>query len=139
MTADWPERVFRERLVQPDRLSCGATVLVVARTLLDREYGERIGVSPWVPARFRAEGLAPHRDATAPVRKGRLQAPWPRPLGTPPWAIARELGGRDVRWIRTSTDAGYREVAAAVRERLPVPVYVGSRWLPRHVMLAVGE
>jgi hypothetical protein len=136
MTADWP---FHEPLVQPNRVSCGATVLVVARALLDREYGERVGASPWVPARFREEVLTTHRDVTAAVQDGRLQVPWPRALGTPPWALTRELGGRDVRWIRTTTAAGYDAVGAAARAGEPVPVYLGSRWLPRHVVLAVGE
>jgi hypothetical protein len=32
----------------------------------------------------------------------------------------------------------YDRVAAAVRRGRPVPLYVGSRWLPRHVVLVVG-
>ena len=142
MTEDWPERVFRERLVQPDRVSCGATCLVVARMILDHRYGEDIGTSASVPDRFRAEVLAMHTRVTRPVADGRLQVPWPRALGTPPWAVARqmsELGPRDVRWIRTDPDAGYGAIAAATAERQPVPVYIGSRWLPRHVVLALGE
>ena len=99
MTEDWPERVFRERLVQPDRVSCGATCLVVARMIEDHAYGEYIGAAPSVADRFRAEVLAMHRRVTAPADGGRLQVPWPRALGTPPWAVARQLGDRDVRWL----------------------------------------
>ncbi|HEU5038038.1 MAG TPA: hypothetical protein VFT70_13610 [Nocardioides sp.] len=139
MTEDWPERVFRERLVQPDRVSCGATCLVVARMIEDHAYGAYVGSAPSVPARFREEVLAMHRRVTGPVDDGRLQLPWPRALGTPPWAVARQLGDRDVRWIRTSPASGYDAVAAATRRRRPVPVYVGSAWLPRHVVLALGE
>lgn len=139
MSEDWPERVFRERLVQPDRVSCGATVLVVARMIRDHAYGEYIGAAPSVADRFREEVLAMHRRVTGPMDRGRLQLPWPRALGTPPWAVARQLGDRDVRWVRTSPAAGYDAVTAATRDRQPVPVYVGSRWLPRHVVLALGE
>jgi hypothetical protein len=139
VSEDWPQRVFRERLVQPDRVSCGATCLVVARMIVDHSYGEYVGAADSVPARFRAEVLAMHRRVTGPVDHGRLQLPWPRALGTPPWAVARQLGDRDVRWIRTTPGAGYDAAVAAARERVPVPVYVGSRWLPRHVVLALGE
>ena len=139
MSEDWPERVFRERLVQPDRVSCGATCLVVARMIQDHGYGEFIGSAPSVPDRFREEVLAMHRRVTGLVDDGRPQLPWPRALGTPPWAVARQLGHRDVRWIRTGPSAGYDAVVEATRRRLPVPVYVGSRWLPRHVVLALGE
>jgi hypothetical protein len=139
MSEDWPERVFRELLVQPDRVSCGATCLVVARMIQDHEYGEYIGSAPSVPDRFREEVLAMHRRVTGPVNDGQPQLPWPRALGTPPWAIARQLGNRDVQWIRTSPASGYDAVVAATRQRQPVPVYIGSRWLPRHVVLALGE
>lgn len=139
MTADWPARVFRSSLVQPDRRSCGAAVLVVCRMLDDHAYGEYLAAADSVPDRFRAEVLATHRRVTGPVLRGRMQLPWPRALGTPPWAVARELGGRDVRWVRTDPGAGYDAVLAATRGRHWVPIYVGSRWLPRHVVLALGE
>ena len=41
--------------------------------------------------RFAADVLAMHRRATSATSRGRLQVPWPRALGTPPWAVAREL------------------------------------------------
>ncbi len=35
-----------------------------------------------------------HRRVTGPVDvRGRLQLPWPRVIGTPPWAVARQLSG----------------------------------------------
>lgn len=139
MSEDWPQRVFRERLTQPDRVSCGATVLVVSQMILDHSYGEFIGAAPSVPDRFREEVLTMHRRVTATVDRGHLQLPWPRSLGTPPWAVARQLGEREVRWIRTAAGPGYDAVVAATRRRQPVPVYIGSRWLPRHVVLALGE
>ncbi|WP_395696151.1 hypothetical protein [Nocardioides sp.] len=138
-TEDWPQRVFAERLVQPDRVSCGATCLVMARLVTDAGYGERLGAAPSVVEAFREEVLAMHRRVTSTVTDGRWQVPWPRALGTPPWAVAGQLGDRQVHWIRTAPAAGYDAIVAAVRRRQPVPVYVGSRWLPRHVVLALGE
>jgi hypothetical protein len=82
-------------------------VLVVAQT--------RPG--PWPD--FEQQVLAMHR---------RVNRWWPRALGTTPWAVARELGGR-VRRFR------HDEVVAALPH--PVPVYLGSRWLPRHVVLVL--
>lgn len=103
---------------QPDSRTCGPSVVVVARNLS----------GPW--PEFQAEVLATHRRLTGlRDRHGRLQVPWPRALGTPPWAIARELRGR-VRWFR------HDEALAALPT--PVPVFLGSRWLPRHVVLALN-
>jgi hypothetical protein len=138
VSTDWPARVFREPLVQPDRRSCGAAVLVVARMLADDVYG-REGAAQWVSGRFREDVLEMHRRVTAPIDAGRLQLPWPRGLGTPPWAVARQLGDREVRWIRADPGRGYDTVVAATSAHHPVPVYIGSRWLPRHVVLALGE
>ncbi|WP_137293219.1 hypothetical protein [Nocardioides dongxiaopingii] len=116
-------------LRQPDQRSCGATVAVVARMLADPSYAER------VRPRFAAEVLGTHRRLTRPRLRGRLQVPWPRALGTPPWAVTRELTAltgvrhrtRLVRWRRPP---GGDDVAA---------LYVGDRWLPRHVVLVVGH
>ena len=44
-----------------------------------------------------------------------------------------------MRWVRTRPARGYDEIVAATRDHHPVPVYVGNRWLPRHVVLALGE
>jgi hypothetical protein len=138
----WAAEAFGHRLTQPDRRSCGATVLVVARMLADPGYAGLAGSA----ASFRAEVLAMHRRVTslADVR-GRLQPPWPRALGTPPWAVARQLEGTTgldhrIRFVRAGgRDAAYDEIEAVTARRLPVPVYVGNRWLPRHVVLALGE
>lgn len=130
---------------QPDQRSCGATVLVMARVLTDPAYAARVAT----PEAFRTEVLAVHGRATSSVdAAGRLQLPWPRLLGTPPWAVARHLsatilsttGGTTYRarpalWHR---DVAFDRVAAAVMAGHPVPVYVGNGWLPRHVVLAQG-
>jgi hypothetical protein len=86
-----------------------------------------------------------HRRTTGLVSLGgRLQAPWPRALGTPPWAVGGQLapsrGPQHVRWgflpgrRRPLLDA----ITAQVERGATVPLYVGSRWLPRHVVLVVG-
>lgn len=136
----WAAEVFAQRLAQPDRRSCGAAVLVVARLLADPSYAPFVGSAE----AFRSEVLAMHRRVTSPADvRGRLQLPWPRALGTPPWAVAHQLEGttgveHDVRVLRGGRDAAYDEIVAATATGHPVPVYVGSRCLPRHVVLALG-
>ena len=135
----WPADIFRGPLVQPDQRSCGAATLVVARMLLDPGYRAVVRT----PDSFRSEVLAMHRRATSITDgAGRLQVPWPRALGTPPWAVSHQLErvtglDHDVRPLLGDRTAAYERMVAALRSGQPVPVYVGSRWLPRHVVLAV--
>ncbi len=114
-------------LRQPDARSCGAASMVMARALADPAYAETATTS------FTPDVLATHRRLTSWRLRGRLQLPWPRTLGTPPWAVARELSaltGRrhHVRLVRWSSRAPARGA-----------LYVGSRWLPRHVVLVVDD
>lgn len=129
----WPEEVVPRSLRQPDALSCGASVVLAARMLHDPT------MRPPDPQR---EIRNLHRQLVAPRHAGRVQLPWPRALGTPPWALTRELSrleGRQVQLdvARFSAAASYDVLAERVAER-PTGVYVGSAWLPRHVLLAVG-
>ena len=122
-------------LVQPDRRSCAAACLVVARMLVDQAYAEelvRAGPRP-VPRRGARDAPPGHRS---PRLLGRLAAAVAAEVRHPPWAVAREVGGR-VSWIRTHPGAGFEAVLAAVGAGHAVPVYVGSRWIPRHVVLAL--
>jgi len=137
----WRAEVFGHQLRQPDQRSCGATVLVVAKLLTDPSYGRFVAT----PDAFREEVLAMHRRVTslADVR-GRLQLPWPRALGTPPWALAHQLEGstgveHGIRFLLEERETAYDDMVAATRHRRPVPLYVGNRWLPRHVVLVLGE
>ena len=123
-------------LRQPDQRTCGPSALVAARMLVDHEFA---------PASFATEVRALHRELTAPVAFGRTQLPWPRALGTPPWAAARAMSAYTGRPYRTriarlgSRGDDFEAVGAAVSEGHPCPLYVGSRWLPRHVILAVAS
>ncbi|GAA4713169.1 hypothetical protein [Nocardioides conyzicola] len=113
---DWPR--------QPDSRTCGPSSVVVAEALLAGG-----GHGPWPD--FERDVLAMHRRLTGVRdRHGRLQLPWPRMLGTPPWAVARELGGRARR---------YRQAEVLAALPTPVPVFLGTRWLPRHVVLVLDE
>jgi len=150
-----PGVVLPERLVQPDRRSCGASVLVAARMLLDRGYADLVttGRHPvtgfslpgTLPDRFRSEVLGMHRRVTGLVDvDGRLQLPWPRALGTPPWAVARQLSatgrpgvGQAVVPVHGGRGEVFDRIAAEVATGRPVPVYVGNRVAPRHVVLFV--
>lgn len=122
------------RMKQPDQRSCGPSSLVAARMLVDPAYE---------PASFEDDVLALHRRITRPAAFGRAQLPWPRALGTPPWAAASamaEVTGTAyrthvARWGDRSDDLV--RLDAASTQGLPCPLYVGDRWLPRHVVLVV--
>ncbi|QIX25887.1 hypothetical protein ncot_04190 [Nocardioides sp. JQ2195] len=131
---------FGQPLLQPDQRSCGAAVVVVARLLHDADYATYVDT----PARFEQETLAVHRRVTGVADAlGRSQLPWPQALGTPPWAVARELS------VITDTPYHSRLVLPTARQRCldsieaaadgghEVALYVGNAWLPRHVVLVL--
>lgn len=130
--------VFEVPLRQPDARSCGAAVLVVAQMLRTPAYAET------ARRRFGQEVLAMHRRVTGPVDvRGRLQLPWPRALGTPPWAVARQLAfteGTGYRVHRAGVDRAdlLEEIESSVTAGLPVALYVGNESMPRHLVLVVG-
>jgi hypothetical protein len=130
--------IFDSPLRQPDPRSCGAAALVVARMLRDPAYAEQ------ARRRFAHECVAMHRRVTSPSDvRGRLQAPWPRFFGTPPWAVARQLAWTSgvrhrVRLVRPEHRVeALSRALAAVAAGFPVALYVGSRRFPRHVVLLV--
>lgn len=145
-------------LVQPDGRSCGAASLVAARMMVDPGYAELVttGTHPGTgvtlagstPERFGHEALAMHRRVTgAAVLGGGMQLPWPRVIGTPPWAVAHQLsatGGPgldptpyDVDVVRVLPGDSGLLIRRGLALGRPVAVFVGDRWLPRHVVLAV--
>jgi hypothetical protein len=126
-------------LVQPDQRSCGAAVLVAAQLLATPPPVGLAATPEW----FRSEVLALHRSVTsARDVSGRWQLPWPRIIGTPPWAMARHLSAVTGRSYRTQPvvdrDRACEQVLLAAADGSPVPLYVGNRWLPRHVVLVTG-
>ena len=138
MTSFWPVR-----LAQPDRRTCGPSVLVSLRMLESAGYRERVlrGGPEAARARFAAEVWAAHRTTN---RAARLARPAPAALGARPRHRARG------RWPGTSAGraplrrccarrraAAYDRLVASLRAG-PTPVYVGNRWTPRHVVLAVA-
>ena len=109
------------------------------RALRDEDYAR------WLVEdadRFREESLGTHGRTTRPVTAaGSLQIPWPRALGTPPWAVANDLGAATRRtWVAKlalSRAPALEALVAPLAAGTPSPLYVGSRWLPRHVVLVV--
>ena len=125
-------------LRQPDAFTCGAQSVVVAGALCGRTV-------PTDAPGFARLVLDTHRRLTSPrSASGRSQLPWPRRLGTPPWAVAAEM--RQLTGLRyhalavapQTRDRRWSAALTAVRAGHPVPLYVGNRWLPRHVVLAVA-
>jgi hypothetical protein len=150
----WADRVVTHARPQPDMRSCGAASLVMARMLADEGYAALLldGTHPrtgvrvpgTLPDRLDAEVLAAHRQVTsARDGAGRPQPPWPRALGTPPWNLARALADRSARHVvrttRTSPVGAQEAVGAALGAGRPVAWYVGTPWLPRHVVLVAGS
>jgi hypothetical protein len=126
-------------LSQPDQRTCGPTSLVAAHMLVDPAYAATQN-----PKVFATTVLALHREITSPSAFGRAQLPWPRALGTPPWAVATAMTSYTglpyrTRVVRLGGRATtFETIAAAVADDHPVPLFVGSTWIPRHVVLAVA-
>lgn len=131
----WPADLDAAALRQPDPRSCGAASALAAKALL----------TGWRPSDTDAatEIKDEHRLLTsATSARDRFQMPWPRALGTPPWAIVnvlRVLTGQHIATVfaRPRPALAYEIVREQLATR-PVVVYIGSRWLPRHVILAVA-
>lgn len=128
----WPADLDPRLLEQPDGRSCGAAAVLAARAILEG----------WRPEDPETDITRAHRLLTsATSARDRFQMPWPRALGTPPWAVAnslRALTGQHVATVvaRPRPVIAYDVLRAQLATR-PAAVYLGSRWLPRHVVLAV--
>lgn len=100
--------------------------------------GWRPGPDPAADIRTEHRLLTSTRSA-----RDRMQVPWPRRLGTPPWAIANALWVLTDRQVATVNvrprpAVGFEVLREQVQRR-PTAVYIGDRWLPRHVVLAFAD
>ena len=138
---------------QQSRTTCGSASLTIARMLVNPQFARWIRDGLGKDAR---DGDVP--DAGTEIARrtngvvgagGRLQPPWPRGLGTPPWGALHELefgaadpaADYDVEWFRFgSNDAlakAYAELRTRVRAGRPAVLYIGNAWSPRHVVLVM--
>ena len=148
---------------QQTSTTCGSASLTVARMLVNPAFaawirdgvphplrGDAALVGGTEAQRFAAyEQVVVSRTNALVGADGRLQLPWPRALGTPPWGARRELelGAADrdahfaVSWLRHRTRAGldraYAALSARVRDGRPALLYIGNPRLPRHVVLVM--
>lgn len=133
--------------------------MVVARFLGDPDYRSMVEggglTNPRTVAgdaalreRFKAETLSMHRRITGlSDAAGRFQLPWPRKFGTPPWATARQLTATPAAdgtftsysWhvARTRLSSAYQRLLDTTAAGRVSAIFVGSTWLPRHVVLVV--
>jgi hypothetical protein len=143
---------------QQSSVTCGSACLTVARMLVDPAFAHWVatgeGVRPGSPAgtspaeRFAGyERIVHRRTNTLALGREGVNLPWPRMLGTPPWGAKRELelgaAGMGARYavtsLRSMTQArlvqAFERLNAVVSDGMPGLLYVGSRTLPRHVLL----
>ena len=124
-------------LRQPDGVTCGATCVAAARARHDRSFAAALRTDPAAMIRAEHRELAGWRG-----RDGGVRLPWPRALGSSPWAVADALadaGGEPhtVRALPRDPVAAFDRIAAQQHSLQPSALYVGSRLLPRHVTLVL--
>ena len=163
MVAPFVLRLGDTAPTQQTRTTCGSASLTVARMLVNPAFAQwvRDGIHKGardddVPdagteaQRFAAYELVVARRTNGFVGAGgRLQLPWPRALGTPPWGALNELefgaadpaADYDVEWFRLGGERALDRAYAALRTRVragrPALLYIGNTWSPRHVVLVM--
>ena len=146
--------------IQQSGVTCGSACLTVARMLVNPAFARWIttGQGPRADApegatekeRFAAyERVVMRRTNRLFAGGGRLNVPWPRALGTPPWGARKELefGASkrgteyELEVVRHRTRAGLRKAHARLIEVVadgePALLYIGNAVLPRHVTLVL--
>lgn len=148
---------------QQSRTTCGSASLTVARMLVNPGFARwiRLGLrrdasdddvpdSGTPEQRFAAyEQVVAGRTNALVGAGGRIQLPWPRALGTPPWGARSELeygaaepgADYDIAWFRLGgapvLQAAYTSLQQRVRAGRPALLYIGNAWTPRHVVLVM--
>ena len=134
--------------VQQSTTTCGSASLTVARMLVDPSFARwiRLGVdkdakdddvpdAQTVEQRFAAHEQVVARRTNALVGAGgRIQFPWPRALGTPPWGAIGELEYGAPCHGRTTTSSGSGSSGAAP-SRSPTPPSSGACATAGHAAL----
>ena len=147
---------------QQSQTTCGSACLTIARMLVDPLFAQWIltGQGPSVgmvsgsdpQSRFAAyERVVHHRTNALRAGGGRINLPWPRSLGTPPWGAKKELEfGASRRGTAYDIEVMRGESLGALGDRFdrllelvddgePALLYVGDRWIPRHVTLILPD
>lgn len=153
-------RVGDQGPVQQSPVSCGAACLTVARMLVNPQFarwitsgeGPRLDAPPGdtETARFEAyERVVMNRTNRLYAGGRRLNLPWPKALGTPPWGAKKELEFGASRRGTTYTvqllrgglagrlRARHARLVEVVDDGEPALLYVGNALLPRHVVLVL--
>jgi hypothetical protein len=146
--------------IQQSPVTCGSASLTVARMLVNSEFAR------WIVSGEGARGDAPGGATEAERFAGyervvmkrtnglfagghRLNLPWPHALGTPPWGAKKELEFGASRpgtqydtvllGLRGSRGLGrcFDRLVEVVTEGEPALLYIGNRWMPRHVTLVL--
>ena len=146
--------------VQQSPVTCGSACLTVARMLVDPVFASWVRTGePHPPGspegdtqaeRFAAyERVVMRRTNGLFAGRHRLNAPWPRALGTPPWGARHELeygasrvGTRYLLDTLRGEDEyglveGFDTLVDVVAEGEPALLYIGNALLPRHVVLVL--
>lgn len=148
-----------EQFRQPDQTTCGSSSLIMAKMINTPVYGADV-LAPGgdatvdlvaVTKRFDQAVLSMHRTTGGwKDSAGTWQLPWPTQLGTPPWAVARQMSvtggsGRPGTKYRArlanpaDLGASYDAVTSAVDAGECVPLFIGDDVMARHVVLVSGE
>jgi hypothetical protein len=146
--------------VQQSPVSCGAACLTVARMLVNPQFarwittgeGPRLDAPPGATEaeRFEAyERVVMNRTNRLYAGGRRLNLPWPKALGTPPWGAKKELEfGASRRGTQYTVEvvrgslprhlrAAHARLVELVDEGEPALLYSGNALLPRHVSLVL--
>ncbi len=134
---------------QASPVTCGAASLVVAQRLLE-QMPLPAADDPVETEDFQGAEFARFGRTNNPWEARALRMPWPMALGTPPWGALAELrqivrterAGRPrygLEMVRRDGAAGLGAALQSVEVDQPALLYVGTRWMPRHVCVLAED